>query len=629
MRHFDALSLQDKRFGYIRVAVFVIAASMLFIGYAISPHRAPWTIVGWVGMLVFLGVITWHEAIRLRLWENEKRAGLYRRLLARMERQWDQLPVPQSRIAEKYQGLADDLDIQGRASLLHWLCFAETQPARQLLLDWIFEDPDVAEIEKRQQAIGYFSDRVDLRERVYCLCSEVAASTASPERFVEWASNPPWLASRTMLYWLSWGGIALLSSGTIVTLLGKTAGVPIEWGLGLIASGILWNVVLSVGYGSHLHEVFQRISSRHQDIEKYQELLGLMVKEAVPGDETPVPELVVKLREQLQMGGGALAAFKSLNWRIGLANIRHSPLFFIPYLILQILLAWDFRSISILENWQRCYGKFCQEWFTGLAQFETICAVAAIRFEQPEWCMPQWINSRDKRLVAHELGHPLLRDSQRVTNDISIEANKPLWLITGSNMSGKSTFLRSLGINILLARTGSPVCAKQMELPPLILATSIRVRDSLDQGISYFMAELRRLKSVVDVAEQYERSEKYRVLFLLDEIMQGTNSRERHIAVGHVLHTLLTKGAFGAVSTHDLDLVSHPQLEPRCEVVHFREHIRETAEGKRMVFDYKMRQGPTPTTNALRLLALVGLGDLGDFAEKAIEGHESIGNSKG
>jgi DNA mismatch repair ATPase MutS len=243
--------------------------------------------------------------------------------------------------------------------------------------------------------------------------------------------------------------------------------------------------------------------------------------------------------------------------------------------------------------------------------------------------MPQWINSRDKRLVAHELGHPLLRDSQRVTNDISIEDNKPLWLITGSNMSGKSTFLRSLGINILLARTGSPVCAKQMELPPLILATSIRVRDSLDQGISYFMAELRRLKSVVDVAEQYERSEKYRVLFLLDEIMQGTNSRERHIAVGHVLHTLLTKGAFGAVSTHDLDLVSHPQLEPRCEVVHFREHIRETAEGKRMVFDYKMRQGPTPTTNALRLLALVGLGDLGDFAEKAIEGHESIGNSKG
>ena len=149
-----------------------------------------------------------------------------------------------------------------------------------------------------------------------------------------------------------------------------------------------------------------------------------------------------------------------------------------------------------------------------------------------------------------------------------------------------------------------------MELPPLVLATSIRIRDSLDQGISYFMAELRRLKFVVDIAEEYEKSDRFRVLFLLDEIMQGTNSRERHIAVGHVLHTLLSKGAFGAVSTHDLDLVSHPLLEPRCEVVHFREHIEKTADGRRMVFDYKMRNGPTPTTNALRLLALVGLGDL-------------------
>jgi len=629
MGHSDALALQDMRFGYIRVAVFVIAASLLFIGYAISPQRAPWTIVGWVGMLIFLGVITWHEAIRLRLWENEKRAGLYKRLLARMERQWDQLPVTRSRVGEKYQGLADDLDIQGRASLLHWLCFAETKPAQQLLLDWIFTDPDVREIEKRQKAISYYSDRIDLRERVYCLSSEVAASTASPERFVEWSSSPPWLGNRPLLYWFSWCGVALLGIGTMLTLLGKTAGVPIEWGLGLIASGILWNVVLSVGYGSHLHEVFQRISSRHQDVEKYQELLGLVMKEAVGGDKTQVPEMVLRLREQLHLGGGALTAFGSLNWRIGLANIRHSPLFFIPYLILQILLAWDFRSVSILETWQRLYGKFCQGWFDGLAQFETICAVAAIRFEQPEWCMPKWIVSRDKRLVARELGHPLLRDSQRVPNDISIEANKPLWLITGSNMSGKSTFLRSLGINILLARTGSPVCAKELEMPPLILATSIRVRDSLDQGISYFMAELRRLKSVVDIAEEYERSDKYRVLFLLDEIMQGTNSRERHIAVGHVLNTLLTKGAFGAVSTHDLDLVSHPQLQPCCEVVHFREHIRDSAEGRRMVFDYKMRQGPTPTTNALRLLALVGLGDLGDFAEKATEGHESIGNSKG
>lgn len=566
--------------------------------------------MGWIGMLVFLGVITWHEYIRLRLWENERRAGLYKRLLARLERQWDLLPVLQSHIPEKYQGLADDLDVQGRASLMHWLCFAETLPARKLLLDWIFEEPSVSEIKKRQEAVCHYAERVDLRERVYCLSSEVAASTASPERFVEWATSAPWLGSRPWLHLCSWCGIGLQAAGILLALISASGALPLEWGLGFLIVGVVWNVLLSVGYGSHLHEIFQRISSRHQDVEKYQELLELVSREGVAEGSAKAPQLIVKLREQLQAGGNAEAAFKSLNWRIGLAAMRHSPLFFIPYLILQILLAWDYRTLAILESWQKKYGQSTQNWFSALAQFETLCSIAAVRFEHPDWCIPEWLDSPEKKLVAQQLGHPLLRDSQRVSNDITIDPDKPLWLITGSNMSGKSTFLRSLGINILLARTGAPVCAAKMQLPPLILATSIRIRDSLDQGISYFMAELRRLKFVVDIAEEYTGSQQYRVLFLLDEIMQGTNSRERHIAVGHVLHTLLAKGAFGAVSTHDLDLVSHPLLEPRCEVVHFREHIEKTAEGRRMVFDYKMRKGPTPTTNALRLLALVGLGDL-------------------
>lgn len=568
--------------------------------------------MGWGGMIAFLVIITWHESVRLRLWENDKRAGLYRRLIARLERQWNALPVLPYRVAEKYQGLADDLDVQGKASLMQWLCFAETQPARELLLDWIMEDPNVSDIRKRQEAVVYFADQVDLRERVYCLSSEVAMSTASPERFVSWVTSPPWLASRRWLVFCSWGGIALLVLGLLLAFLSIDNYIRLEWGLGLLIAGVVWNVILSVGFGSHMHEIFQRISSRHQDVEKYQELLSLVMREGVGAKGDEAPEMIWKLREQLQAGGNSEAAFKSLNWRVGLAGMRHSPLFFIPYLALQILVAWDFRALTILEKWQKDFGASVRGWFSALAQFETLCSIAAIRYEHPSWCMPKWLDSHERQLLARDLGHPLLRDSQRVTNDISMEPQKPLWLITGSNMSGKSTFLRSLGINILLARTGSPVCASRMELPPLILATSIRIRDSLDQGISYFMAELRRLKSVVDIAAEYEGSEHHRVLFLLDEIMQGTNSRERHIAVGHVLHTLLQHGAYGAVSTHDLDLVSHPLLEPRCEVVHFREHIEKTEEGRRMVFDYKMRAGPTPTTNALRLLALVGLGDLNE-----------------
>lgn len=605
---------QDNRFSQIRVAVFLVAAALLFFGYAVAPNRTPWTIMGWLGAFAFLVTITWHEYIRLQLWLNERRGDLYRRLSARLQRQWDALPLVDNRIADTEQGLVDDLDVTGKASLMHWLCFAETGPARQKLLRWLLDDPVVEDILRRQQAVLFFADDVELRERVYCLSAEVASGTASPERFVEWAASPPWLRSRPFLHWGSWIGCILIALSLLLMFINSTVQGPLtlEWTLGILVVGILWNVLLSVGYGSHLHEIFQRISSRHHDVEKYQELLALMTTRQTTHSSVEVPRLVAELRQRVRDEGDADVALSSLRWRIGLASMRHSPLFFIPYLALQILVAWDFRSIEVLERWQSRYGRHTRGWFEALAEFEALCAVAAVRFEHPEWCMPEIRYDRAMRVTATALGHPLLRNSHRVTNDLAILDDRPLWLITGSNMSGKSTFLRALGSNILLARTGAPVCAAAMSMPPLILATSIRIRDSLDQGVSYFMAELKRLRCVVDIAEHYRESTTYRVLFLLDEIMQGTNSRERHIAVGHVLDTLLAKGAFGAVSTHDLDLVNHPLLEPKCEVVHFREHIEQIGNERRMIFDYKMRHGPTPTTNALRLLALVGLGDLTD-----------------
>jgi DNA mismatch repair ATPase MutS len=177
-------------------------------------------------------------------------------------------------------------------------------------------------------------------------------------------------------------------------------------------------------------------------------------------------------------------------------------------------------------------------------------------------------------------------------------------------MSGKSTLLRAVGLNVALAAAGAPVCAAQMRLPAVELATSIRVRDSLDEGVSFYMAELRRLRRVVDRARTWTGRSERRVLYLLDEILQGTNSRERQIAVTRVLRHLVASGAIGAVSTHDLELAEDPVLTSIAHTVHFRETItRDAAGGESMEFDYRMRQGVTPTTNALRLLELVGLGE--------------------
>jgi DNA mismatch repair ATPase MutS len=202
-----------------------------------------------------------------------------------------------------------------------------------------------------------------------------------------------------------------------------------------------------------------------------------------------------------------------------------------------------------------------------------------------------------------------LPDSARVANDVTVGPPGTLLLVTGSNMSGKSTMLRSIGLNVALAGIGAPVCAQQFQLSSVELATSIRVSDDVSQGVSFYMAELKRLKSVVDHARAMAKSQGRTCLFLLDEILQGTNSRERQIAVVKVLGHLMESRAIGAISTHDLELADEPELMSISRAVHFRETIRPDAAGnEQMTFDYKMREGVSPTTNALRLLEMVGLG---------------------
>jgi DNA mismatch repair ATPase MutS len=209
-------------------------------------------------------------------------------------------------------------------------------------------------------------------------------------------------------------------------------------------------------------------------------------------------------------------------------------------------------------------------------------------------------------LAAHQLGHPLLPNDVRVCNDVELGPSGNVLIVTGSNMSGKSTMLRSLGLNVILAQMGNVVCATRMELCSVVLETSMRIDDSLAEGVSFFMAELRRLKEIVDRSLEI-RAGRGRFLFLLDEILQGTNSRERHIAVCAVIQQLLDNGAFGAFTTHDLDLANVEGLRARSKTVYFTESFVAGPNGDVMTFDYRMYPGVAPSTNALKLLKIVGL----------------------
>ena len=234
-------------------------------------------------------------------------------------------------------------------------------------------------------------------------------------------------------------------------------------------------------------------------------------------------------------------------------------------------------------------------------------ALAGLHHDHPAGCFPE-IRADAARLQARELGHPLLNPEDCVPNDVTIGPAGTCLLVTGSNMSGKSTLLRAIGLNTVLALAGGPVFARAMSLPPVALCTSFRVQDSLESGISFFMAELQRLKQIVDLARQ-RSADAGPTLFLLDEILQGTNVTERQIAVRRVLGFLLERGAIGAISTHDLGLAEAEGLREACQPVHFTESYEEGPHGPQMRFDYALREGVAPTVNALKLLEIVGLGE--------------------
>jgi DNA mismatch repair ATPase MutS len=364
----------------------------------------------------------------------------------------------------------------------------------------------------------------------------------------------------------------------------------------------LWLLVLVANYAwtwtvrSALEGEMVQLSTREGAFSGYAGLLRQIARRdfTSPG--------LTAIRARLAASGlDAAAELARLHRLTELSEVRRSSL----HTLLQALIAWDLLLLDRVRVWQRRAGRFTGEWLAAAGEMEVLGAFAGVRFDHPDWAFAEVDLSTD-RLAARGLGHPLLPDGARVGNDIEVGPRGRLLLVTGSNMSGKSTLLRAIGVNALLAQAGAPVCARELCMPPLSVETSGRIDDSLVEGVSFFLAELQRLKQIVERATG-SGGNRPKVLFLLDEILRGTNSEERRIAVGRIVERLLASGAIGAVSTHDLEIARVPGLAPRLHNVHFRESVEESGGLPRMSFDYRLREGLATTTNALVLLRLVGL----------------------
>jgi len=592
--HWSAARDRDTRvatrLSRLRLATF--AAGAILVGWAWheSGQRAAdlLFVAGVAAFAVFGVLVRQHAAVLERI--DRANAGLRLAAIgtARIARDWNGLPglEPTPDLALDSHPYARDLDLFGHASLTKWLGRTATADGQRTLWSWLLDPADRDEAVARQPAIDELAGLRDWREALAIEGALTALSSSELARFLEWAEHtrsavPAFMKTAAVVLPLAIGVLLLLF------LAGAVEGA--WW---LIPLGL--NILLSLVFARPAYATFDRVSVGQRALGRYGRMFDL-----VCGTAWTSPRLAT-LGAAMRRGAPAPAAVRRIASLAGWSELRvgaamlHFPI--------QALTLWDFHVLFAMERWRRKVGAHVRPWVQALGEFDALSSLAILRADEPEWAVPN-LDAEADAYAASALAHPLIAANRRVANDVRVGPPGTLLLITGSNMSGKSTLLRAVGLNAVLAHAGAPVCAAAMTLPPIDLHTSIRVQDSLELGLSYFMAALARLKQIVDAAERGARPGR-RLLYLLDEVLQGTNSVERSAAVRAVAQHLLDARAIGAMTTHDLALASEDPLKSSAVLVHFTEQVHQDGT---MTFDYRLREGLATSTNALRLMQLIGI----------------------
>jgi len=585
---------RSRRLAHARLAAFlgiVIPLALFPFGGAAPPALLG---ISLIALIAFVALVVHHNQLRRRLDWHDELVKINDEGRSRLARDWDALPRSDDVTIDPDHPFADDLDLFGHASLFALLRTVATPPGHDRLKRWLLEPAGRGTILERQAAVAELAPLIDLREQITATGRIMpGADAAALEGFLAWAEADPWLRPRSHL---AWAARLLALAPTALIILNVAEIVPWQtW-----ATALLVNLAFTFTAGTGVHRTFNRAFARENEFQGYARLLRTVA-------ESPLnSSALLDIQAELSQGRTtAQRQMKRLHRLLALAELRYS----MTYMPIQALTLWDFHVLWRLERWQLTAGRHARRWLEALAEFDALAALAGLRYENPDWVFPEIVEDETPTLEATGLGHPLLPDAVRVVNDVKVGPPGTFLFVTGSNMSGKSTLLRAIGTNTVLAGAGAPVCASSMRLPPLILETSMRVHDSLQHGLSHFMAELARLKRVVETACRVRRAGGGTLLYLLDDVLQGTNTAERRIAARKIIMHLLSQSAIGGVTSHDLALADTEELSAACDPVHFSEQIREGPDGPTISFDYRLRPGVATSKNALRLLQIVGLDD--------------------
>ena len=590
-----------RLYGRLRLALFAATVAGAWLLFAAGRSTAAWLIVA-AAAVTFGFLVVRHHTARQRFERARFMADFNREGIARIGRHWTDLPTPSAIAPPPDHDYAGDLDLYGHASLFHLVAVCGTHPGRRTLERWLCEPAGPETVAMRQEAVREMAEAHDFRDR---LVAEGRMMEGGDEKgideFLDWAEGEGW---EGVPRWLRVASF-VLPAVNLAAIGSYSAGlVP--------TPALAWPLVISTTVYVLSRKRIKWLSDEADDgetgIRRFAPLLGHLA--GAPLKSAYATEILRRLGGHPRPAHREIATLRSL---LDVADVRRSPLFHIP---LAVILHWDVHVLAALERWKVRCGSRVRDWLDAAGEAEALAALATLAADHPDWTFPA-LDPDASTLHGTALGHPLLPPETCVPNDIEVGPAGTFLLVTGSNMSGKSTLLKAVGLNAVLAQAGGPVCARALRMPPLRVVTSVHIEDSLVDGVSYFMAGLHRLKHVVDAAVMPAHASPSAIdspadpppptLYLLDEILQGTNSTERRIAARTVLRHLLATGAIGAVTTHDLTLADAEDLVERAVAVHFTESVGDGDEG--LTFDYRLREGIATSTNALRLLDMVGLGE--------------------
>ena len=571
--HYEKLHI---RMGNLRLGLVLIAVAIAWVSFH-KHELSPWWLAAPVA--AFAAIAVYHSRI-LRARELAERAvTFYKNGLARIDDRWAGTGETGERFADPHHVFSTDLDIFGRGSLFQLLSTARTRMGEDTLAAWLLRPSAVETIRERQAAVSELRTQLGLREDLAVL-GEDAGVGVYPEALMKWAESPNLMKP----LWIQ------ILAPILAAL--AVAAVVVWWAWDMVTPLIL--IIAIEGFVAYilrkpLEEALHGTENAFHDLNLLSEVLA-----RVEAHKFESPRLQVLQRDLSSSTLPSSQAIARLRTLVDLINSRHNTIL----RVIDVPLMYSVQVGLAAERWRRLHGSAVRRWVTAIGEMEALLSLATYSFEHPADPFPE-LKEGESFFDAQELGHPLIPAASCVRNDVTVGGEKRVLLVSGSNMSGKSTLLRSIGINVVLAMAGGPVRARRVHLTPLQVGASIRTNDSLQEGSSRFYAEITRLRNIFDLAGGDPP-----LIFLLDELLQGTNSKDRRIGAEGIVRALLERSAIGLVSTHDLALTDiGGSMNGYLRNIHFEDEI----ENGRIKFDYVLRDGVVTKSNGLELMRSIGL----------------------